>query len=488
MGFPLRPRGRARLRRAATAVPAIAICLLGPAVIVVGLPAAAHADAGAPSTSPAAASEWLRPVGGRLVRGFVQPANQFAAGHRGADLAAAPGTVVRAAGAGTVAFAGDVAGTLHVVVAHANGFRTSYSFLADVSVRAGQVVERGAVLGHAGGTGPEHDAGVLHFGLRVGDRYVDPMQLFRPRDLTELVRLVPAGSPPARPWVSPDRDRADLELGLSLQPRDITAPGAVAPAAGDDGGCGDGIPLIGDVVSTACDAVDWTADSTLAALDEGLSLLRDAGKLGREWAEKLQAPLHALVKALAASATFAYDFAFAPLVDLAVDLVEIGKRFWEWTQRVCSTNSPPADGTGGDGHLLMAVGGIDSHTFDDGSSFNLDTKALGYSKADVNWFSYAARRRAATRRPTPTATCARRPRSSAISWRGMAREHPGRPVDLIAHSQGGVVVDWFLVHVYKEDPDRYPPLDTVVTLSTPHQGAPLATAGSKLRASASVVP
>ena len=390
--------------------------------------------------------------------------------------------MVRAAGAGTVAFAGDVAGTLHVVVAHANGLRTSYSFLADVSVRAGQVVERGTVLGHAGGTGPEHDVGVLHFGLRVGDRYVDPMQLFRPRDLTELVRLVPAGSPPARPWVSPNRDRADLELGLSLQPRAITAPGAIAPAPGDDGDCGDGIPVIGDVVSTACDAIDWTADTTLAALDEGLSLLRDAGKLGREWAEKLEAPLHALVKALAASATFAYDFAFAPLVDLAVDLVEIGKRFWEWTQRVCSTNSPPADGTGGDGHLLMAVGGIDSHTFPDGSSFNLDTKALGYANADVNWFSYASGAGSYQKADTH-GDLRKKAALLGDQLARMAREHPGRPVDLIAHSQGGVVVDWFLVHVYKEDPDRYPPLDTVVTLSTPHQGAPLATAGSKLRAS-----
>jgi Peptidase family M23 len=389
---------------------------------------------------------------------------------------------VRPAGLGTVVFAGGVTGTLHVVIAHANGFRTSYSFLVDVSVRAGQVVDRGAVLGHAGGTGPEHDAGVLHFGLRVGDRYVDPMQLFRPRDLTELVRLVPAGSPPARPWVSPDRDRADLELGLSFQSRAIAAPGVVGPDPRDDGGCGDGIPVIGDAVSTACDTIDWAADTTVAALDEGLSLLRDAGKLGREWAEKLAKPLHALVQALAATATAAYDVTFAPMVDLAADLVEIGKRFWEWTQRVCSTNSPPADGTGGDGHLLMAVGGIDSHTFDDGSSFNLDTKALGYANPDVNWFSYAPGA-ASYQKGDTHGDLRKKAALLADQLARMALDHPGRAVDLIAHSQGGVVVDWFLVHIYKEDPDRYPPLDTVVTLSTPHQGAPLAAAGSKLRAS-----
>ena len=31
----------------------------------------------------------------------------------------------------------------------------------------------------------------------------------------------------------------------------------------------------------------------------------------------------------------------------------------------------------------------------------------------------------------------------------MQREQPGREVDLIAHSQGGIVVDVFLSHVYR---------------------------------------
>ena len=62
----------------------------------------------------------------------------------------APGTPVRAANAGEVTFAGNVAGSLHVVVAHAGGLRTSYSFLATIAVRRGQHVARGDVARHRG--------------------------------------------------------------------------------------------------------------------------------------------------------------------------------------------------------------------------------------------------------------------------------------------------------------------------------------------------
>ena len=65
----------------------------------------------------------------------------------------------------------------------------------------------------------------------------------------------------------------------------------------------------------------------------------------------------------------------------------------------------------------------------------------------------------------------------------MHARQPGREVDLIAHSQGGVVVDVFLQHVYDAADPTYPPLGTVVTLSSPHEGAPLATVAGDVRAS-----
>ena len=78
-------------------------------------------------------AQWARPVAGEVAHPFEAPRSRFGAGHRGVDLAAAPGTPARAAGPGVVSFAGSVAGALHVVVAHAGGLRTSYSFLATIA-------------------------------------------------------------------------------------------------------------------------------------------------------------------------------------------------------------------------------------------------------------------------------------------------------------------------------------------------------------------
>jgi len=136
-----------------------------------------------------AAHAWVLPVDGPVVRPFRPPATRYGRGHRGADLRAAPGTPVRAANDGVVTFAGTVGTTRHVVVRHANGDRTSYSFLASLRVHAGERVRAGEVVGTTGGTGPNHDGSALHFGLRVGGAYVDPMQLYGAPDLTARVHL-----------------------------------------------------------------------------------------------------------------------------------------------------------------------------------------------------------------------------------------------------------------------------------------------------------
>lgn len=87
---------------------------------------------------------------------------------------------MRAAAAGVVTFAGQVAAGRHVTVVHADGVRTSYSFLAGVAVRAGQAVQAGQVLGTAGTS--------FHFGARIGEAYVDPAVLL---GVAGPARLVP---------------------------------------------------------------------------------------------------------------------------------------------------------------------------------------------------------------------------------------------------------------------------------------------------------
>src|SRR3954447_23500507 len=65
------------------------------------------------------------PVAGRVVDPFRPPATPFGPGNRGIDFATRPGDAVRAAGPGTVIFAGQVGGVLDVVLLHGDNLRTS---------------------------------------------------------------------------------------------------------------------------------------------------------------------------------------------------------------------------------------------------------------------------------------------------------------------------------------------------------------------------
>jgi murein DD-endopeptidase MepM/ murein hydrolase activator NlpD len=143
----------------------------------------------APGPTSSVSVLWGWPLAGRplVTRGFDPPSTRFGAGHRGVDLAAVPGQQVVAAGAGVVVFAGLVAGRPVVSVDHAGGLRTTYEPVQPV-VAAGQVVARGSPLGGvvAGHGGCPADA-CLHWGLRRGDAYLDPLALLRP----PRVRLLP---------------------------------------------------------------------------------------------------------------------------------------------------------------------------------------------------------------------------------------------------------------------------------------------------------
>ena len=187
------------------------------------------------SASATVGTGWLRPVAGRVVRPFRAPMTRYGAGHLGVDFAAVPGTAVHAVGAGTVVFAGVVANVRHVVVRHASGWRTSYAFLASIAVRRGEAVERGAVLGTTGGRGANHDGRVLHLGLRIGDSFVDPMQLFAPLDLSGRVHLISGAARPrtAAPRSSPDEPRA-LLAGLASPTPVVVQPVQIVLEARSD--------------------------------------------------------------------------------------------------------------------------------------------------------------------------------------------------------------------------------------------------------------
>jgi murein DD-endopeptidase MepM/ murein hydrolase activator NlpD len=112
-----------------------------------------------------------------VVRAFDPPPEPWLAGHRGVDLAAPPGSPVLSAGPGTVVFAGRVSGRGVVSVAHADGLRTTYEPVEPV-VRIGDALIPGQPLGTLSAGHPGCPAAAcLHWGLRRGDAYLDPLAL-----------------------------------------------------------------------------------------------------------------------------------------------------------------------------------------------------------------------------------------------------------------------------------------------------------------------
>jgi murein DD-endopeptidase MepM/ murein hydrolase activator NlpD len=80
-----------------------------------------------------------------------------------------------------------VAGRGTISVLHRSGIRSTYEPV-DPSVRVGQVVARGAVLGTLATTGSHcAPAPCLHLGALRGDAYLDPLLLL----LGGRVRLLP---------------------------------------------------------------------------------------------------------------------------------------------------------------------------------------------------------------------------------------------------------------------------------------------------------
>ncbi|MFC9232216.1 murein hydrolase activator EnvC family protein [Streptomyces decoyicus] len=212
--------------------------------------------AGPPGTGPPGEDRaW--PVGGTtgvapvVVRGWEPPPSPWAAGHRGVDLAAPAGAVVRAAAPGRVAYAGTVAGrgVLTIEVSHSGRppLRTTYEPVRPTA-RKGQHVTAGqpvAVLQR----GPSHcRAPCLHWGLRRGKSYLDPLSLL-PRSMlrggpSRLLPVfgvpVPAGGRTVATWHTgpakpPDsavptepaaQDRRPMPTGAAL----IAAAGLAAAA------------------------------------------------------------------------------------------------------------------------------------------------------------------------------------------------------------------------------------------------------------------
>lgn len=115
------------------------------------------------------------PVQGRLLSSYGR--QDGGAFNDGVNLAAAAGSVVKAAADGTVTYAGrdETYGNL-MLVEHANGWITAYAHLEALYAKSGDTVKQGAMIGRVGATGKVKEP-QLHFELRQGKQPVDPMLL-----------------------------------------------------------------------------------------------------------------------------------------------------------------------------------------------------------------------------------------------------------------------------------------------------------------------
>ena len=315
------------------------------------------------SVAPAGATEWLiPPVDGPIAARFDAPDSRWGPGHRGIDYGVPPGTAVRAAGTGTVTFAGPVATTVAVTIDHGAGMETTYTDLGEILVVAGQTVPAGHLIGYSARA---HAGGIdgVHLGVLVNGRYVDPELHVGPLDISAAIHLAP------HVWMPPD----------------------TLPAA------------------------------------------------------------------------FRTPFLSANAIEPCADAVSIGPR-----------PVPPSD------NVAVLVAGIGSKTTGGNSAalYEGGPEHLGYQRAKTYRFSY--RSSAAPdlhvdydRTDTFGDLRAAGRRMRAL-LRKIARRHPGRAVDLIAHSQGGIVARAYLQLAAESWDPRLPHVEHLVTFATPHDGAPLA--------------
>jgi len=99
--------------------------------------------------------------------------------HYGLDLSGETGDPVAASNAGRVVLVRDCwASGLSVVLFHGAGLFSTYYHLSKAEVQEGELVARGQRIGRVGRSGRATGAH-LHWGMKVGKRYVDPESVLR---------------------------------------------------------------------------------------------------------------------------------------------------------------------------------------------------------------------------------------------------------------------------------------------------------------------
>ncbi|GAA4010937.1 hypothetical protein GCM10022280_05390 [Sphingomonas swuensis] len=112
-----------------------------------------------------------------------------AAMHAGIDLAGPIGTPIYATADGVVTEGGWNAGGYGNLIKldHGRGIETRYGHLSGISVRAGERVKRGQLIGRMGSTG-RSTGSHLHYEVRIDGRAVNPIPFMRSTDFILAIR------------------------------------------------------------------------------------------------------------------------------------------------------------------------------------------------------------------------------------------------------------------------------------------------------------
>lgn len=385
---------------------------------------------------------YLAPVERDIADLFHVGQFRWSPGNRGIDYDTVPGEAVRASGVGTVVFAGQVGGSLHVVVLHADGLRTTYAFLQSILVARGDDVEQGQPVGTA--------AERLHFGVRAGSAYLNPLDvLARPR----RVHLVPIDG--VLPLVDEER------RGLIDHLRGLAEPAAW---------------FLGRTLDTA------EMLTPLGQMQLGLqSIAATADAFGRVTGLEVEAFDLALI-----SMGLTYSTLTLPSVEPLFTMSGLILR-WRDAMKGCTPESEAPSSVNPHDRILVLVSGLGSSSpatpdgeeanLMGGGAFSVDWPSLGFQAKNVYRFNYTG---GSTRDGgfTPEATL-NGLRDPAGRLRKLLNElsatHPGQTIDVVAHSQGGLVsraaVSTMLIPGY---PSLRAHVNSLTTLSSPHQGAELA--------------
>ena len=137
-------------------------------------------DDGSGGGSLGGSGAFIRPVGGSISSGFgyrSDPMTGVQTFHAGIDFGVGCGTPIKAAGNGTVIFAGGNTSDgygLHVIINHGGGLVTLYGHQSAIAVGEGQAVTAGQVIGYVGSTGKSTGCH-LHFEVRQNGNPVNPL-------------------------------------------------------------------------------------------------------------------------------------------------------------------------------------------------------------------------------------------------------------------------------------------------------------------------